>query len=326
MSNGQERRGAHEAKRADAVHAGTVFHRYAGGAGLSAGSGPGAGRRSAGGVGGAGRGGARPAVAAAGPAGPCGLRRDDGHRPEFERGVLRGHRGFHGPAGQASGRHDRPAVLPGLSDGGAHHPAAAGPPGRRRPNPGPVRLGTGRGAGHPDGGHGRHRRRPAGLFDRLGLQPDLREKVPPRAAAHLRGRPLVVLVHDGGVGRAGAGLLLCVAAHPAGGGRPHRVDRRGRGCGAVPLRLFGAGFDPHRPAPSDLHPVPVQFGGRHFDGGGARLYRGLRRPDGRVQYGAALFGQHPLDVHRLYQDLRLFWDAPGPKSAAAPRPCSVRCC
>ena len=150
-----------------------------------------------------------------------------------------------------------------------------------------------------------------GFLTGWGLQPDLREKVPPCAAAHLRGRPLVVLVHDGGVGRAGAGLLLCVAAHPAGGGRPHRVDRRGRGCGTVPLRLFGAGFDPHRPAPSDLHPVPVQFGGRHFDGGGARLYRSLRRPDGRVQHGAALFGQHPLDVHRLYQDLRLFWDRGG---------------
>ena len=49
-------------------------------------------------------------LGAFGPGGQPGLRRDDGHHPESQRGVLRGHRGLSGPEGKAAGRHHRPAV------------------------------------------------------------------------------------------------------------------------------------------------------------------------------------------------------------------------
>ena len=62
--------------------------------------------------------------------------------------------------------------------------------------------------------------------------------LPPGPPADLWRGAVELFVHDGAVGRPGAGRLLCLAARPAGGGRPHRLDRRGRGDGPVPLWFF----------------------------------------------------------------------------------------
>ena len=153
---------------------------------------------------------------------------------------------------------------------------------------------------------GGDRRHPAGLPHRVGLQPHQRQDLPPGPPADLWRSAVELFVHGGAVGRPGAGRLLCLAARPAGGGRPHRLDRRGRGDGPVPLWFSGAGAHPHRAAPPDLYPVPVHIPGRHPDGGEPGLHRRLRGHDGGVQPGPALQRRHPVDVHRLHQDLWVF--------------------
>ncbi len=108
----------------------------------------------------------------------------------------------------------------------------------------------------------------------------------------------------------GLGLLL-LAAGAERYQRTDRPDRHLRQLRPVPVRLLGAPPHPHRPAPPHLHPLPVLCTGQQPDRGRCHLHRLLHRHDDGVQHGSALLGRHRVDVHRLYQDLRLLWHRGG---------------